>query len=202
MEIKKVMPVIKIGGGVVPIVPKIISAIKPAVIVPQVAKPMAPAPVVEKVAPPVQHAPGGLFSTAPSKPSVADRPKEERIADMKAAAKGVMDKKRAKVTASNEEDSSDENDEDENEDATPGDDKKVSKKTKTPEKKKFEGTRSVRVYGQEIFEEENPDIDLEVIRKRIVSEFHYPEFSKERTVMSFDDTTGIIVPCIKFEKKG
>ena len=120
MEIKKVMPIVKIGGGAVPIVPKVVSVIKPAVIIPKVATPLAPAPVVETVVAPVVHstpAPGGLFS----KPSVADRPKEERIADMKAAAKGVMDKKRSKATASNEEDSSDENDEDENEDETPGD---------------------------------------------------------------------------------
>ena len=59
--------------------------------------------------------------------------------------------------------------------------KETGKKSKAPEKKKYEGPRSVRAYGQELFVELNPNVELEVIRKRIVEEFHYPEYSKERT---------------------
>ena len=66
----------------------------------------------------------------------------------------------------------------------------------------FTGPRPVLVYGQEMFVELDPKVTLEAIRARIVNEFKFPEFSADRTNMSFDKTTGIIVPCIEFKKKG
>ena len=83
---------------------------------------------------------------------------------------------------------------------------KVEKKEdgddETPKEAEFTGPRIVIVYGQEMFIEEDPKVTLETIRARIVNEFKFPEFSKERTHMSFDKTTGIVVPAIEFKKKG
>lgn len=75
-------------------------------------------------------------------------------------------------------------------------------KAKAKPKKKYTGPREVKVYGMTLYTEENADITLEEIRQKIVTEYHYPEFSASRTVMTFDEETGIIVPVIKFEKKG
>ena len=87
----------------------------------------------------------------------------------------------------------------ESEDTDKKEDKKKEKKSKA---KKYTGPREVKVYGMTLWTEENPDVTLEQIRQRIVDEFHYPEFSASRTTMSFDEETGIVVPLIKFEKKG
>ena len=80
--------------------------------------------------------------------------------------------------------------------------KKEGEEDETPKEEAFTGPRPVIVYGQELFIEEDPKVTLETIRARIVNEFKFPEFSKERTHMSFDKTTGIIVPVIEFKKKG
>lgn len=78
----------------------------------------------------------------------------------------------------------------------------TEKKDEEPKEPEFSGPRPVIVYGQELFIEEDPSVTLETIRARIVNEFKFPEFSKERTFMSFDKNTGIIVPAIEFKKKG
>lgn len=78
--------------------------------------------------------------------------------------------------------------------------KKGSATEKAP--KKYEGPREVKVYGNTIFIEENPNVTLEQIRERIVEEYHYKEFSKESTEMVLIEEAGIVVPQTKFQKKG
>ena len=73
---------------------------------------------------------------------------------------------------------------------------------KTEPKKGYEGVRKVVVYGQELFEEIDHTIDMDVLRQRVVDEFNFEEFSKDRTTMSLDEKTGIVVPIISFNKKG
>lgn len=80
--------------------------------------------------------------------------------------------------------------------------KKKEVKAATPVEPEFTGPRPVIVYGQELFVIEDSKMTLDEIREKIVTEFKYPEFSKERTSMSFDKITGIIVPVIEFKKKG
>jgi hypothetical protein len=80
--------------------------------------------------------------------------------------------------------------------------KGVKKGIKQEEEKPFEGPRPVVVYGQELWIENDPKITLEQIREKIVNDYQFPEFSKDRTSMTFDKDTGIVVPAIRFEKKG
>ena len=173
MDIKKVvMP------GVAPVKPATpqpvgVPVIKP-VGVQQVIKPVtvAPQPIVTPQVQPVQPM-----------QSVTSIPKNERIADIKNAVQNV--KANSKVEQDDDDD----------------DEKEVAKTTKS-KKKKFTGPRKVIVYGRELFVEENPDVTLEQIRERIVNEYEFPEFAADRTIMSLDEATGIVVPVISFQKKG
>lgn len=195
MEVKKVMPIsVKPVGGTAPV------AVKPVapVAVPAVKPVAVPTPAVQAITAeqPKEEVKGGLFST----PSVADTPKEERLADIRNAVDKVQ--KKNPVVSDNIEEEVDNEDNEEDSDDIPDKKAKGKAKAKKEEKKKYEGPRAVRVYGMELFVEPDPNVDLETIRKRIVEEFHYPEFSKERTEMSIDNETGIVVPLIKFEKRG
>lgn len=79
----------------------------------------------------------------------------------------------------------------------------ASSKPKEVKEEEYKGPREVRLEGgRTLFIENDPKVTLEDIRKRLVSEFKMNEFSKERTFMSFDATTGIIVPKISHQKKG
>jgi hypothetical protein len=80
----------------------------------------------------------------------------------------------------------------------------------TPEKKEpaaskdkevlpVDKTRIVCYAGHKIFIE-NRNLSLEQIRKQLEKEF--PELSKGRTEMVYDDKTGIVVPIIKAKKNG
>jgi hypothetical protein len=86
---------------------------------------------------------------------------------------------------------------------------KVSAKTNNtkptaqkPIEEEYKGVRTIKVYGEELFTIEDPKVTSEQIRQKIVEEFHFPEFSKDRTQMSLDKETGIVVPVISFQKKG
>lgn len=68
--------------------------------------------------------------------------------------------------------------------------------------KPYTGVRKVYVYGQELFIVEDPKVTNEQIRKRLVEEFKYPEFSAERTEFSLDKQSDVLVAGIKFQKKG
>lgn len=60
-------------------------------------------------------------------------------------------------------------------------------------------TRIVCYAGHKIFIEDRT-LSLEEIRKQLEKEF--PELSKGRTEMAYDDKTGIVVPIIKAKKNG
>ena len=77
-----------------------------------------------------------------------------------------------------------------------------NEKVDSKKEEEFKGVRHVVVYGNELFSIDDPKVTMEEIRERIVNEFHFAEFSKERTEMSLDRKTGIVVPCIKYQKKG
>lgn len=184
MEIKKVvMP------GVAPVTPQVkpVGVVAPTPVVkPAGVQPVAkPAPAVAQT-PYVEVKPVTVnLETGVSTPSVTEIPKDERIADVKAAVEKVKSKSSTKKAKAESED------EDDNEET----------ETK-PTKKKFSGPRKVVVYGRELFVEEDSNVTLEQIRERIVSEYEFPEFSKERTQMSLDEASGIVVPVISFQKKG
>lgn len=73
---------------------------------------------------------------------------------------------------------------------------------KASAKKTYDGPRHVKVYGQLLFTENDPKVSLEAIRKRIVEEYGFEEYSESRTTMSLDEETGIVIPNISFQKKG
>lgn len=73
---------------------------------------------------------------------------------------------------------------------------------KASAKKAYDGPRHVKVYGQLLFTENDPKVSLEAIRKRIVEEYGFEEYSESRTTMSLDEETGIVIPNISFQKKG
>ena len=81
-------------------------------------------------------------------------------------------------------------------------DKSVEKLAEKSKKEDYTGPRIVKVYGQTLFTENDPKVTLEDIRNRIEKEFGFDEFSASRTEMSLDETTGIVVPNIRFQKKG
>jgi hypothetical protein len=80
--------------------------------------------------------------------------------------------------------------------------KTASSGTVVPPKKKYEGPRKVIVYGEELFTVTDPTVTEEAIRERVVNDFQYPEFTKDRTIFSLNETDGRLVVGIKFEKKG
>lgn len=106
--------------------------------------------------------------------------------------------------------------EDEDEDGAPdlgdflesvGTDKKKSKEKKSEpkvEKPKevYEGPRIIKVYGDELWIEQDPKVTNEEIRQRIVDEFGYREFRKEKTIFDLDPATGILDIDKLFQKKG
>ena len=78
----------------------------------------------------------------------------------------------------------------------------VEPKKPAPPKVVWKGPRLVKVYGDEMFTELDDNVTLEEIREKLVDIYKFAEFSKDRTYMSIDETTGIVVPAIRFEKKG
>lgn len=80
-------------------------------------------------------------------------------------------------------------------------DKKQAKKVVKKEEK-YTGPRIVKVYGDELFTVEDPEISNEDIRLKLVSEFGYKEFKKDNTIFDLDKESGILDVTKRFEKKG
>lgn len=172
-----------------------LGAVKPVAVKPVAVKPVTIAPPAqESVTPPVPSQDavfddifGGTGESKETKPVATELPKEERQAEIKNAV--TKAKNKAKPKAEKEEDDEE-------------DDEEAPKKTTKKPAKKFEGPRQVIVYGQLLWTEEDNSVTLEQMRKKIADEYHFPEFSAGRTQMTIDEETGIVVPVIKFEKKG
>ena len=82
-------------------------------------------------------------------------------------------------------------------------DKKKQEKEKAKEEaKKYKGPRHIKVYGEELWTEENPDVTNEQIRQRIVDEFGFKEFTADKTLFDLDESTGILDIGKQFKKKG
>ena len=79
---------------------------------------------------------------------------------------------------------------------------KTSDKKQAKEEEKYTGPRIVKVYGDELFTVEDPEISNEDIRLKLVSEFGYKEFKKDNTIFDLDKESGILDVTKRFEKKG
>ena len=77
--------------------------------------------------------------------------------------------------------------------------KKAESKPKAPA---YEGPRIIKVYGDELWVENDPTVTNEEIRQRIVDEFGYREFRKDKTIFDLDPATGILDIDKQFQKKG
>ena len=77
--------------------------------------------------------------------------------------------------------------------------KKAASKSKAPA---YEGPRIIKVYGDELWVENDPTVTNEEIRQRIVDEFGYREFRKDKTIFDLDPATGILDIDKQFQKKG
>ena len=80
--------------------------------------------------------------------------------------------------------------------------KKASDKKQAKKEEKYTGPRIVKVYGDELFTVEDPEISNEDIRLKLVSEFGYKEFKKDNTIFDLDKESGILDVTKRFEKKG
>ena len=80
--------------------------------------------------------------------------------------------------------------------------KKTSDKKQVNKEEKYTGPRIVKVYGDELFTVEDPEISNEDIRLKLVSEFGYKEFKKDNTIFDLDKESGILDVTKRFEKKG
>lgn len=80
--------------------------------------------------------------------------------------------------------------------------KKASDKKQVKKEEKYTGPRIVKVYGDELFTVEDPEISNEDIRLKLVSEFGYKEFKKDNTIFDLDKESGILDVTKRFEKKG
>ena len=80
--------------------------------------------------------------------------------------------------------------------------KKAVDKPKEEPKKKYEGPRHIKVYGEELWVEDDPNVTEEEIRQRIVNEFGFGEFRKDKTIFDLDEETGILDVAKQYQKKG
>ena len=80
--------------------------------------------------------------------------------------------------------------------------KKAVDKPKEETKKKYEGPRHIKVYGEELWVEDDPNVTEEEIRQRIVNEFGFGEFRKDKTIFDLDEETGILDVAKQYQKKG
>jgi hypothetical protein len=80
-----------------------------------------------------------------------------------------------------------------------GDLQKKEEKENKEKKEKVDKTRIVCYAGHKIYIEDRT-LSLEDIRKQLEKDF--PELTKKRTTMEYDEKTGIIVPVIKAKKNG
>lgn len=85
--------------------------------------------------------------------------------------------------------------------------KKKESKAKTEVKKEvkieeYNGPKVVRVFGRDIYIEEDPNASSEDIRTKLVTEYNFPNFSKEKMLFDFDESTGVLEVGLKFNSKG
>lgn len=85
----------------------------------------------------------------------------------------------------------------------------VSKKKSTKKAKKevvqevkYDGPRTVKVFGREIYIEDDTDATYEDIRVKLVSEYNFPNFKKDKVFFDFDESTGTLEVLLKFQTKG
>lgn len=76
---------------------------------------------------------------------------------------------------------------------------KNSSKPKEPE---YNGPRLVRVFGRDIYVEEDPKATNEQIRKKLVTEYNFPNFQKGKVFFDLDISTGTLEVLLKFQTKG
>jgi len=86
--------------------------------------------------------------------------------------------------------------------------KKNAGKTSAPAKKKekpFEGKRIVKVYGNVVFEEEDPKVKDEMIRKKLQTDYGFGELQKDIThfkLVKESDELAYLLVGPSFQKKG
>lgn len=88
--------------------------------------------------------------------------------------------------------------------STPSRSKKSGKKpvVKEPVEPEYDGPRLVRVFGRDIYTEENAKASHEDIRKKLVSEYDFPNFKEGKVFYDFDSSTGTLEVLLKFQMKG
>lgn len=81
----------------------------------------------------------------------------------------------------------------------------VTKSTKKNIKKaepKYDGPRTVKVFGREIYIEDDTDLKFDDIRQKLVDEYSFPNFKKDKVFYDFDESTGTLEVLLKFQTKG
>lgn len=82
-------------------------------------------------------------------------------------------------------------------------DKKDDKpKQEIKKEEKFNGPRVIRVFGRDVYVETDTNITNEDIRIKLVNEFGFPNFDKDKVCFLFDESTGILEVALKFNTKG
>nr|DAV25216.1 MAG TPA: hypothetical protein [Caudoviricetes sp.] len=94
-------------------------------------------------------------------------------------------------------------DKDRNPDGTKIEPKKTSKKKSSkPKEPKYDGPRIIKVFGREIYIEEDTNAKFEDIRVKLVTEYNFPNFKKDKVFYDFDESTGTLEVLLKFQTKG
>ena len=75
-------------------------------------------------------------------------------------------------------------------------------KKKEPEEPIYEGPRTIRVFGREIYIEDDHTMKQEQIRQKLVSEYGFPHFDKNKVFYDFDSTSGTLEVMMKMQTKG
>lgn len=76
------------------------------------------------------------------------------------------------------------------------------KKNSKPKEPKYDGPRTVKVFGREIYIEEDTKVTFEDIRVKLVTEYNFPNFKKDKVFFDFDESTGTLEVLLKFQTKG
>lgn len=82
---------------------------------------------------------------------------------------------------------------------------KSSKDNKSKKEEKFYGKRIIKVYGNVIFEEENPKTSNDAIRKRLVDDYGYSELTSDIAafkLVKINEQVAILLVQPEFKKKG
>ena len=88
-----------------------------------------------------------------------------------------------------------------NSDGSLKEEKKTSKK-KTVKKEVYNGPRTVKVFSRDIYIEENPKATNEQIRMKLVNDYGFSNFTKDKVSFEFDSASGILEVFLKFNVKG